>query len=63
MCLCLIWLIWQFVQINTALESAPNHGGSVTSKATIDNTYGGYIGYVADPDGHLWELVYPPERG
>ena len=22
--------------------------------------WGGYSGYVADPDGHLWELAYNP---
>jgi uncharacterized protein len=22
--------------------------------------WGGYSGYVADPDGHLWEIAYNP---
>jgi len=48
--------------VDTALEKAPNYGGTVTGKATIDESYGGYIGYVSDPDGHLWELVYPPQQ-
>lgn len=45
--------------VDTALENAPNYGGTVTNKASIDETYGGYIGYISDPDGHLWELVFP----
>lgn len=45
--------------VDIALANASNYGGIVTSKAAIDATYGGYIGYISDPDGHLWELVYP----
>lgn len=48
--------------VDTALEKAASYGGTVTNKAAIDETYGGYIGYVSDPDGHLWELVYPPQQ-
>lgn len=48
--------------VDTALENAPNCGGAVTNKATIDESYGGYIGYFTDPDGHLWELVYPQQQ-
>ena len=22
--------------------------------------WGGYSGYIADPDGHLWEIAYNP---
>lgn len=50
-------------EVDVALEEAPNYGGTVTGKATIDETFGGYIGYISDPDGHLWELVYPPQQG
>ena len=48
--------------VDTALEKALNYGGAVSNKATIDETYGGYIGYISDPDGHLWELVYPRQQ-
>ena len=44
--------------VDTALENAPTYGGIVTDKAATDENYGGYIGYVSDPDGHVWELVY-----
>jgi hypothetical protein len=48
--------------VDTALGNAQNYGGTVTNKASIDETYGGYIGYISDPDGHLWELVYPRQQ-
>lgn len=48
--------------IDTALENAPNYGKTITNKASIDETYGGYIGYISDSDGHLWELVYLPQQ-
>jgi predicted lactoylglutathione lyase len=48
--------------VDTALENAPVYGGSVINKASIDESFGGYIGYMSDPDGHLWELVYPPRK-
>ncbi|KQO95427.1 VOC family protein [Leifsonia sp. Leaf264] len=42
-------------------------GGSV-SKVPTETEWGGYSGYVADPDGNLWEIAYNPfwpldERG
>jgi len=46
--------------VDKALEDAPKFGGTVGSKAAVDESYGGYVGYMADPDGHLWELVFPP---
>lgn len=49
--------------VDTALEKTPSYGGAVTDKATVNETHGGYIGYISDPDGHLWELVYPPQQG
>lgn len=46
-------------RVDTILENAPEHGGTVPSKAAMDEISGGYTGYVSDPDGHLWELVFP----
>ncbi|UYW02264.1 VOC family protein [Flavobacterium agricola] len=43
--------------VDLALEKALLNGGSISSKAGIDNQYGFYMGYISDPDGHLWELV------
>jgi hypothetical protein len=45
--------------VDALLVAAPKHGGSAPGKAAIDETSGGYTGYVSDPDGHLWELVFP----
>lgn len=39
-----------------AVEAA---GGRVT-KAPEHAEWGGYSGYFADPDGHLWEIAYNP---
>jgi predicted lactoylglutathione lyase len=46
-------------EVDMVLETAPKHGGSVPDQAAMDETSGGYTGYFADPDGHLWELVFP----
>jgi len=45
--------------VDTILENVPKHGGTVSDSAAMDETSGGYIGYFSDPDGHLWEMVYP----
>lgn len=49
-------------EVDTALENTTKYGGTVAAKATIDESYGGYVGYITDPDGHLWELVFPPQQ-
>ena len=36
------------------------HAGAVIVKAAQDTSWGGYSGYFADPDGHLWEVVWNP---
>jgi catechol 2,3-dioxygenase-like lactoylglutathione lyase family enzyme len=33
--------------------------GATLQKAAVDTDWGGYSGYVADPDGHLWEIAWP----
>lgn len=45
--------------VDAMLASAPKHGGSSPTPAAMDESSGGYIGYIADPDGYLWELVHP----
>lgn len=47
--------------VDTALEDAPKYGGAAPGKASLEEAYGGYIGYIADPDGHSWELVCPQQ--
>lgn len=34
--------------------------GAARVKAAARAEWGGYSGYVADPDGHLWEIAYNP---
>jgi catechol 2,3-dioxygenase-like lactoylglutathione lyase family enzyme len=35
-------------------------GGALLVKAPEKVFWGGYSGYVADPDGHLWEIAHNP---
>jgi predicted lactoylglutathione lyase len=49
-------------EVDTVLENVSNHGGTVPKKAVVDETSDGYTGYFTDPDGHLWELVYPKQQ-
>ena len=34
--------------------------GAAVVKRPARTAWGGYSGYVTDPDGHLWELAYNP---
>jgi uncharacterized protein len=34
--------------------------GATAVKRPAATVWGGYSGYVADPDGHLWELAHNP---
>jgi uncharacterized glyoxalase superfamily protein PhnB len=34
--------------------------GATVVKAMAATEWGGYSGYVADPDGHLWEIAHNP---
>ena len=49
-------------EVDAILRNVPKHGGSVPGAATVDAVSEGYIGYFSDPDGYLWELVYPQPR-
>ncbi|MFC4551622.1 MULTISPECIES: VOC family protein [Halorussus] len=45
-------------EVDAVLEQAEAAGGRVVKPAQ-DTFWGGYSGYFADPDGHLWEVAYP----
>ena len=45
--------------VDTVLEAAAQAGGKVL-KAGGRAFWGGYTGYFADPDGHLWEVAHNP---
>jgi catechol 2,3-dioxygenase-like lactoylglutathione lyase family enzyme len=46
-------------EVDEVLAAARSAGGSVT-KPAHQTFYGGYAGYFADPDGHVWEIAYNP---
>ena len=46
-------------EVDAILETARSAGATITKRAT-ETSYGGYAGYFADPDGHLWEIAYNP---
>ncbi|MFD2265365.1 VOC family protein [Lacibacterium aquatile] len=45
--------------VETAMERLLSHGGSLLRPADAP-IYGGFRGYVADPDGHAWEIAWNP---
>lgn len=49
-------------EVDHILENVTGYGGALSGSAAPDETSGGYIGYFSDPDGHLWELVYPQQQ-
>jgi catechol 2,3-dioxygenase-like lactoylglutathione lyase family enzyme len=46
-------------EVDAALADAEAAGGTITHPAE-STFYGGYAGYFADPDGHLWEIAHNP---
>jgi len=47
-------------EVDEVMRRAENAGATIIKKAD-DTFWGGYAGYFADPDGHLWEAVWNPE--
>ncbi len=45
--------------VDTLLDEAVAAGGRL-AKPAEDVFWGGYSGYFADPDGHLWEVAWNP---
>lgn len=45
-----------------ALMATAQAAGATIVKPAGDTFYGGYAGYFQDPDGHLWEIVWNPDR-
>ena len=43
-----------------ALMAQAEKAGATVKKAPQDVSWGGYSGYFADPDGHLWEVAWNP---
>lgn len=48
-------------EVDGVMAQAESAGAKIV-KAAQDTFYGGYSGYFQDPDGHLWEVVWNPQR-
>lgn len=46
-------------EVDAVLRDAAEAGGRILQPAR-ETFYGGYAGYFADPEGHLWEIAYNP---
>jgi predicted lactoylglutathione lyase len=55
----LAWNCRSEQQVDAAISRAWSAGASVP-KPPEKTSWGGYAGYFADPDGHLWEVAYNP---
>lgn len=45
--------------VDATLAEVAAAGGQLT-RAAAETFWGGYTGYFADPDGHLWEIAFNP---
>lgn len=49
-------------EVDEVLQTVENLGATIIKRA--ENVFwGGYSGYFADPDGHLWEVAWNPFFG
>ncbi|HET9769327.1 MAG TPA: VOC family protein, partial [Acidimicrobiia bacterium] len=46
-------------EVDEIVAAAARAGGRIT-RPPQPTSYGGYAGYFADPDGHLWEIAHNP---
>ena len=47
-------------EVDAVMEQARAAGAAIVREAH-ETFWGGYAGYFADPDGHLWEVVWNPQ--
>ena len=47
-------------EVDAVMAHATKAGARVVKRAQ-ETFYGGYAGYFADPDGHLWEVAWNPQ--
>jgi len=47
-------------EVDAVLDEAKAAGATIPKPAE-DAVWGGYTGYFADPDGHLWEVAWNPD--
>ncbi len=48
-------------EVDSVLTQAEQAGGKIV-KPGRKAFWGGYHGYVSDPDGHLWEILWSPQQ-
>jgi uncharacterized protein len=48
------------LEVDAVMREAAQAGATMVKPAQR-TFWGGYAGYFADPDGHLWEIVFNPE--
>lgn len=48
-------------EVDPLIALAVAHGGTILAPAVDHAAFGGYSGYVADPDGHPWEICWNPK--
>ena len=48
-------------EVDEIIDKAKEAGATITDQPH-DRPWGIYSGYFADPDGHLWEIIYKPAR-
>jgi uncharacterized protein len=46
-------------EVDAVMQQAERAGARIVKRAQ-KTFYGGYAGYFADPDGHLWEVAFNP---
>jgi uncharacterized protein len=46
-------------EVDAVMKQA-EHAGARIVKPAQETFWGGYAGYFADPDGHLWEIAFNP---
>jgi catechol 2,3-dioxygenase-like lactoylglutathione lyase family enzyme len=44
-----------------AAMACARHAGAKIIKEARKTFFGGYAGYFADPDGHVWEVIWNPQ--
>jgi uncharacterized protein len=47
-------------EVDAVMAEVERAGARIVKRAH-DTFYGGYAGYFADPDGHLWEVAWNPQ--
>ena len=48
-------------EVDAIMHDAETAGAHIV-KPAAPTFWGGYAGYFQDPDGHLWEIVWNPDR-